>query len=90
MTEKRVRLALELLEYRKDFQPDEGVSYEEARAQCELTKTIILALNKQKPIPVKRGWSNLSYRCPVCNARCLIVDNYCCKCGQKLDWRKRD
>ena len=74
----------------------------EIEKPCKITKeiyeTAIEALHKHIPIepkdvdyePLKnRGWENY---CPIC--RCLVYNpheyqkqEYCCNCGQKLDWK---
>ena len=46
------------------------------------------ALEKQIPkqIDISKGESKKHYYCPVCYKWLTKMTNYCCKCGQKLDW----
>ena len=55
----------------------------------ETVDTIIEAVEKQKPMKPKRYIGEYEHEnypiCPACGA-CISDDNFCFKCGQKLDW----
>ena len=58
---------------------------EEVSRTVEVLNMAISALEKQKgkkPLPVSNGstWS----KCPVCGD--THIDEYCGKCGQRIDW----
>ncbi len=40
-----------------------------------------------KSIPTKILKSGLSCQCPNCFTDVEEIENYCCHCGQALDWR---
>ena len=48
----------------------------------------IEALKKQVPKkPIKSEYSDIIYRCPVCDwGKFVIPEHYCNHCGQALDW----
>ena len=64
---------------------------EQAMKECELTIGMTLKEAVEKQIPKKpiiklhgtTGWNTKEY-CPVCKA--MVHSNYCCKCGQALEW----
>lgn len=60
---------------------------------CEKVKVAIEAIEKQ--IPKKPLHLHKNYYCPICkedgwmlwdDAEPNDFDNFCCKCGQALDW----
>ena len=56
--------------------------------RAEAIDVAIQALEKQIPkqIDISKGESKKHYYCPVCCKWLTRMINYCCKCGQKLDW----
>lgn len=75
------------LNYRKEHKPkDINI----------LDYTIIEALRKQIPQkPIEKHYEEegekpyIKYKCPSCKSKYQIskdYDNYCSKCGQKIDW----
>lgn len=71
--------------YKVAFQDWDDITDEYQEQQVLALKLAINALEKQIPkkaIPVKEGsvWT----KCPVCGD--TYIDEYCGKCGQRLDW----
>lgn len=64
--------------------------------KIEAIELAIQALEKQiprKPIEKKLAYraAGIRYSCPAdCNSRhgLMMIENYCLKCGQAIDWRK--
>lgn len=77
------------MEYRKANKPNE-INI--------LDYTVIAALEKQIPKkPIERHYEEegekpyIKYKCPSCDSPNQLIegyDNYCSKCGQKIDWER--
>ena len=61
-----------------------------AEYQKELMEITVEALEKQipkKPNKVVKRPNGKYGECPVCNHK-ILKENYCSRCGQKLDWEE--
>ena len=80
------------VEYVFDFDPllkFDPIKTEEEVKEAEALTIAIEAMKKQEPMKPKRYIGEYEHEnypiCPACGA-CISDDNFCFKCGQKLNW----
>lgn len=47
---------------------------------------VLYCVEKQKPKRALKDEYDVMCICPVCKSQMIIGANYCCECGQKIDW----
>ena len=67
---------------------DNSDGYDLSELYKDMCRTAIKACKKQIPKKVnketKDSYDNVIPRCPSCSK--MFVEDYCSKCGQKIDW----
>lgn len=72
---------IKLLEAHRDYEGE----YDNNEEMVETLNAAIDALKKQIPSKITHN-----FKCPACYADVIGSGHYCWKCGQHLDWGKRN